>query len=389
MIAGILDRKIPQKPPYMLGAEVMLLVGIGLLLAIMIPMLSAVWATLSSFIALAAVSGLSILAWTQAHTVLPLATSLLMILSLYVMNMAYGYFVESRSKRQFTELFGQYVPPELVDKMAQDPEKYSMEGKEEQLTVLFSDVRGFTSISESLSARDLTLYINDYLTAMSLVIRGNGGTLDKYIGDAIMAFWGAPVEDASHARNGVITMLGMQKRAAELNEEFRAKGWPEFKIGIGVNSGRMRVGDMGSKLRKAYTVMGDPVNLGSRLEGLTKQYGLGMLVGEETKKAVKDVVFREVDLVRVKGKDTAVAIYEPIGMEGQVDKKVLDELKVWNQCLKQYRAQDWDQAELSLMNLQRINPECALYVSYSEEVVKHRKNPPGPGWDGVRKFEEK
>jgi adenylate cyclase len=389
MIAGILDRKIPQKPPYMLGAEVMLILGIGLLLAIMIPMLSAVWATLSSFIAFAAVSGLSILAWTQAHTVLPLATSLLMILSLYVMNMAYGYFVESRSKRQFTELFGQYVPPELVDKMAQDPEKYSMEGKEEQLTVLFSDVRGFTSISESLSARDLTLYINDYLTAMSLVIRGNGGTLDKYIGDAIMAFWGAPVEDASHARNGVITMLEMQKRAAELAEEFKAKGWPPFRIGIGVNSGRMRVGDMGSKLRKAYTVMGDPVNLGSRLEGLTKQYGVGMLVGETTKQAVKDVVFREVDLVRVKGKDEAVAIYEPIGIEGKIEKTTLDELKIWSQCLKQYRAQDWDQAELSLLNLRRMNPDCELYESYSEEIAKHRKNPPGPGWDGVRKFEEK
>jgi len=389
MIAGILDRKIPQKPPYILGAEVMLIAGIGLLLAIMIPMLSAVWATLSSFIALAAVSGLSILAWTQAHTVLPLATSLLMILSLYVMNMAYGYFVESRSKRQFTELFGQYVPPELVDKMAQDPEKYSMEGKEEQLTVLFSDVRGFTSISESLSAKDLTLYINDYLTAMSLVIRGNGGTLDKYIGDAIMAFWGAPVEDASHARNGVITMLEMQKRAAELADEFKAKGWPPFRIGIGVNSGRMRVGDMGSKLRKAYTVMGDPVNLGSRLEGLTKQYGVGMLVGEATKQAVKDVVFREVDLVRVKGKDEAVAIFEPIGIEGKIEKNVLDELKIWNQCLKQYRAQDWDQAELSLLNLQRMNPDCELYASYSAEISKHRKAPPGPGWDGVRKFEEK
>ena len=389
MIAGILDRKIPQKPPYMLGAEVMLLAGIGFLLAIMIPMLSAVWATVSSFFALAAVSGLSILAWSQAHTVLPLATSLLMILSLYVMNMAYGYFVESRSKRQFTELFGQYVPPELVDKMAQDPEKYSMEGKEEQLTVLFSDVRGFTSISESLSAKDLTLYINDYLTAMSLVIRGNGGTLDKYIGDAIMAFWGAPVEDASHARNGVITMLEMQKRATALAEEFKAKGWPPFRIGIGVNSGRMRVGDMGSKLRKAYTVMGDPVNLGSRLEGLTKQYGVGMLVGETTKKAVKDVVFREVDLVRVKGKDEAVAIYEPIGIEGKIEKTTLDELKIWNQFLKQYRAQDWDQGELSLLNLRRMNPDCELYESYSEEIVKHRKNPPGPGWDGVRKFEEK
>jgi len=389
MIAGILDRKIPQKPPYILGAEVLLLITIGVLLSILIPMLSAVWATLSSFLALSSVSGLSILAWTQAHTVLPLATSLLMILSLYTMNMAYGYFVESRSKRQFTELFGQYVPPELVDKMAQDPEKYSMEGKEEQLTVLFSDVRGFTHISESLSARDLTLYINDYLTAMSLVIRGNGGTLDKYIGDAIMAFWGAPVEDPNHARNGVVTMLAMQKRAVALNEEFRGKGWPEFRIGIGVNTGRMRVGDMGSKLRKAYTVMGDPVNLGSRLEGLTKQYAIGMLVGEETKKLVADVVFREVDLVRVKGKDTAVAIFEPLGMQNEVEKTTLDEIKLWNQCLKHYRAQEWDQAEVALLNLQRMNPECGLYGVYAEFVAEHRRNPPGPAWDGVRKFETK
>jgi len=389
MIAGILDRKIPQKPPYILGAEVLLLVGIGVLLSIMIPMLSAVWATLSSFLALSIVSGLSILVWTQAHTVLPLATSLLMILSLYVMNMAYGYFVESRSKRQFTELFGQYVPPELVDKMAQDPQKYSMEGKEETLTVLFSDVRGFTHISESLSARDLTLYINDYLTAMSLVIRGNGGTLDKYIGDAIMAFWGAPVEDANHARNGVITMIGMQKRAAELNEEFRAKGWPEFRIGIGVNSGRMRVGDMGSKLRKAYTVMGDPVNLGSRLEGLTKQYGIGMLVGDETRKLVTDVVFREVDLVRVKGKDEAVAIHEPIGMKGELSKEQQNELRLWEQFLKHYRAQDWDQAEVTLLNLQRTNAGGELYATYAARITRLRKQPPGPGWDGVTKFEEK
>ena len=389
MIAGILDRKIPQKPPYMLGAEVLLLVGIGVLLSFLIPLLSAVWATLSSTIAFAAVSGLSILVWTEAHTVLPLATSILMIGALYTMNMAYGYFVESRSKRQFAELFGQYVPPELVDKMAQDPEKYSMEGKEETLTVLFSDVRGFTSISESLSAKDLTLYINDYLTAMSLVIRGQGGTLDKYIGDAIMAFWGAPVEDAAHARNGVVTMLAMQKRAGELSEEFKAKGWPAFKIGIGVNSGRMRVGDMGSKLRKAYTVMGDPVNLGSRLEGITKQYGLSMLVGDETRKLVKEVVFREVDMVRVKGKDEAVAIYEPLGMTGEVEKKTLDELKLWNQCVKHYRAQDWDQAEVALLNLQRMNPECELYRIYGARIADYRRNPPEPGWDGVKKFEEK
>jgi len=386
LIAGMMDRQIKQKPPYMLGAEVVLLVLGGVVLAVLIPMLSALWATGATLLAAALISGLDVAIWIQANMVLPLASALLMTVAIYTMNMAYGYFVESRSKRQFTELFGQYVPPELVDKMAQDPEKYSMEGKEEVLTVLFSDVRGFTTISESLSAKDLSAYINDYLTSMSLVIRGNHGTLDKYIGDAIMAFWGAPVEDPVHARNGVLTALQMQQRAVSLNQEFRAKGWPEFHIGIGVNSGRMRVGDMGSKLRKAYTVMGDPVNLGSRLEGITKQYGVGILVGEDTRKAIKDIVFREVDRVRVKGKDEAVAVFEPLGLEGEVDKSVHDELRLWNQCLRNYRSRDWDQAEVALLNLQRMRPDCQLYQVYVERIGQYRREPPEAGWDGVTKF---
>jgi adenylate cyclase len=389
LIAGMIDREIKQKPPYMLGAEVVLLVLGGAVLAVLIPMLSALWATAATLLAAALISSLDVAIWMQANMVLPLASALLMIVALYTMNMAYGYFVESRSKRQFTELFGQYVPPELVDKMAEDPEKYTMEGKEEVLTVLFSDVRGFTTISESLSAKELSAYINDYLTSMSLVIRGNRGTLDKYIGDAIMAFWGAPVEDLAHARNGVLTALQMQQRATTLNEEFRAKGWPEFHIGIGVNSGRMRVGDMGSKLRKAYTVMGDPVNLGSRLEGITKQYGVGILVGEDTRKAVKDVVFREVDRVRVKGKDEAVAIFEPLGLEGEVEKSVHDEIRLWNQCLRHYRSQDWDQAEVTLLNLQRMRPDCQLYQVYVERIEHYRREPPEAGWDGVTKFATK
>jgi adenylate cyclase len=389
LIAGMIDREIKQKPPYMLGAEVVLLVLGGAVLSVLIPMLSALWATAATLLAAALIASLDVAIWMQANMVLPLAASLLMIAALYTMNMAYGYFVESRSKRQFTELFGQYVPPELVDKMALDPEKYSMEGKEEVLTVLFSDVRGFTTISESLSAKDLSAYINDYLTSMSLVIRGNHGTLDKYIGDAIMAFWGAPVEDPVHARNGVLTALQMQQRAVTLNQEFRAKGWPEFHIGIGVNSGRMRVGDMGSKLRKAYTVMGDPVNLGSRLEGITKQYGVGILVGEDTRKAVKDIVFREVDRVRVKGKDEAIVIFEPLGLEGEVDKSMHDEIRLWNQCLRHYRSRDWDQAEVALLNLQRMRPDCQLYQTYVERIEHYRREPPEPGWDGVTKFATK
>ena len=390
LIAGMLDRKLKQKPPYVLGAEVILLVIGGVALSMLIPMLSALWATAATAIGLLLIVAFNVGVWMQADMVLPLATSLLMTATLYTMNMAYGYFVESRSKRQFTELFGQYVPPELVDKMAEDPEKYNMEPRSAELSILFSDVRGFTSISEALKPEELREYINDYLTDMSGIIRSKyRGTLDKYIGDAIMAFWGAPVEDPQHSRNGVLAALDMQKECEVLNAKFAARGWPTIKIGVGVNSGTVRVGDMGSQVRRAYTAIGDAVNVASRLEGRTKYYGVGILVGEATRQAVKDVVFREIDRIKVKGKDEAVTIYEPLGLESEVDRKVHEELKLWQQTLRAYRARQWDQVELNLLNLQRMNPDCYLYKHYSEEVAKHRRNPPPPEWDGVTAFDEK
>ena len=390
LIAGMLDKKIKLKPPYMLGAEVVLLLVGGVALALLIPMLAPLWATLATLAGMLTITGLNVAIWTEADMVLPLAASLLMTLSLYIVNMAYGYFVEARSKRQFTELFGQYVPPELVDRMARDPQKYNMEPRAAELTILFSDVRGFTSISEALKPEELREYINAYLTDMSGIIRGrHRGTLDKYIGDAIMAFWGAPVDDAQHARNGVLAALDMQKERRVLNEKFAARGWPTLKIGVGVNSGNVRVGDMGSQVRRAYTVMGDPVNVASRLEGRTKYYGVGILVGEPTRNAVQDVVFREVDRIKVKGKDEAVTIYEPLGLEGEVERKVLDELRLWNQTLRAYRGQQWDQVEVSLLNLQRMNPACELYALYGERVTQFRRAPPPAGWDGVTSFDEK
>ena len=389
MIASMLDNNFKQKPPYMLGAEVILLLISGVALSMLAPLLSPLKATLVSLLAIVLVTGLNLIVWTKGGMILPLASSLLMIAALFALNMSWGYFVESRSKRQFTELFGQYVPPELVDKMAADPEKYSMEGKSEELTVLFADIVGFTSISESLEPRELSQFINDYLTAMSLVIRTNRGTLDKYIGDAIMAFWGAPVEDAEHARQGVISAMAMQTALDKLRAQMVARGWPAIHIGVGVNTGQMRVGDMGSKLRKAYTVMGDAVNLSSRLESLTRVYGVGILVGPNTRHVVKDVVFREVDRVKVKGKDEPVEIFEPIGIEGQVDKKVMDEVKLWHKALRAYRTQKWDEAEMDLFNAQRMSPECRLYQLYFERIKQYRADPPGPGWDGVAVFTTK
>jgi adenylate cyclase len=389
LIAGMLDGSIKQRPAYVIGAEVLLLAAFGLALAFALPLLSPLRATLGVVGALAALVAINLAAWTQADTVLPLAAGVLMIIALFALNMSYGYFVETRSKRQFTELFGQYVPPELVDEMARDPAKYSMEGKNEVLTVLFTDIRGFTSFAEGLEPKALAAFLNEFLTAMSLVIRTHRGTLDKYMGDAIMAFWGAPVADPEHARNALEAALAMQAELARLNPTFRARGWNEIRVGIGLNTGPMSVGDMGSRLRKAYTVMGDAVNLASRLEGLTKAYGVGVIVGQSTREAVPGFVFRELDRVRVKGKDAPVAIFEPIGRETTLPSERLEELKLWGQALKQYRAGNWDQAELILFNLQRLYPGAPLYSLYAERVARYRRESPGAGWDGVTAFETK
>ena len=224
---------------------------------------------------------------------------------------------------------------------------------------------------------------------MSLVIRDHRGTLDKYIGDAIMAFWGAPVDEPEHARQGVLAALGMQARLLEVNEMIRARNWPPIRIGIGVNSGMMSVGDMGSKVRRAYTVMGDAVNLGSRLEALTRVYGVGVIVGQGTRGLVTDIVFRELDKVKVKGKDEPVAIFEAVGLQETVGAALLEEINLWHAFLGQYRAQQWDQAEKSLADLARMNPEHKLYEEFSGRLSQMREMPPGPGWDGVMAFKSK
>jgi adenylate cyclase len=384
VIAGMIDGSIRQTPKYTLGADIVILALAGVALALLIPLLSALWATGAAALALVFIAGVNVVFW-QNGVVLPLAGGVLMVAALYTMNMAYGYFVESRSKRQLAGRFGEYVPPELVDRMARNPGKYGMEPKDAELTILFCDVRGFTSISESLKAAELREYINEYLTTMSTVIRGrHRGTLDKYIGDAIMAFWGAPVEDPDHARNAVLAALDMQKECAPLNARFAARGWPALKIGIGIESGTVRVGDMGSQIRRAYTAMGDAVNIASRLEGRTKSYGVDILVGEATRGLVSDVAWREIDRIRVKGKDRVVTIFEPL--TAAADR---EELRLWTQTLRAYRAGQWDQTDVNLINLQRANPQSALYKAFSAIVADRRRNPPGTGWDGVTVFSEK
>jgi adenylate cyclase len=389
LITGMLDGALKQKPAYALGADVVLLTLCGLVLTLLLPLLTPLRAMLATAIVLLFMVAVNLAFWQFAGLVLPLAAGLLLVLGLYGLNMSYGFFVVSRSMRQMTGLFGQYVPPELVEEMSRNPGSYSMEGRKAELTVLFSDVRDFTALSEGLGPEDLTHLMNAYLTAMTEIIRRNRGTVDKYIGDAIMAFWGAPVAHPAHARQAVLTAMEMQAALPAVNRSLAARGWPELRISVGINTGEMTVGDMGSSVRQAYTVMGDAVNLASRLEGITKQYGVGIIAGEATRRAVEDVVFREVDRVRVKGKETPVAIFEPLAAKGSLTEEAQQELRLWNQALRHYRAMEWDQAEVALLNLTRLAPECALYRCYADRVARLRKQPPQEDWNGVWKFESK
>ncbi len=389
MIAGILDQNLKQRPAYMLGAEVLWLLLIGVSLSFLMPHLTPAKAMLVSAFLFVTSIGLSLALWVYGNLMMPVANSLIMIALLFALDMSYGYFVESRTKRQITSLFGQYVPGELVEEMSLHPESVSMEGESREMTILFSDVRGFTSISEGLDPKELTLLMNEFLTPLSRVIYKHRGTIDKYMGDCIMAFWGAPLPDPNHVQNAILAGIEMQATLAALQPHFKERGWPEIHVGVGINTGRVSVGNMGSEVRVAYTVMGDEVNLASRLEGITKQYGVGIIVGENARKIAKDFTYRELDHVRVKGKDKPVAIYEPIGLTSEVSKAINDEIRLFHEVLRMYRKQDWDQAELQLMNLQRISPATRLYEIYIERVEYFRKNPPGPDWDGVFVFKTK
>jgi adenylate cyclase len=383
LIAGILDGKVMQRPAYVRGAEFVLLILFGVVFATILPMLSPLAATLTGFGMMLTYIAVNLVFWHYGRLVLPIASGILMMLLMFLLNMSYGYFIETRGKRQLTGLFGQYVPPELVDEMANDPERYSLEAESREMTVLFSDVRGFTTISEGLDPKQLAELMNQMLTPMTTVIHDNRGTIDKYMGDAIMAFWGAPVPDPEHARHAIEAAMQMMSKLSEINVAFKQRGWPEIRIGVGINTGVMNVGNMGSEFRMAYTVLGDAVNLGSRLEGLTKGYGVYVIVSESTKDAVPDYAYRELDIVRVKGKDKPVGIYEPLGPASSVDKRMQDELKLYRQALKYYRAQQWDMSELQFLNLAKASHSPQLYRMYSERTAYFRAHPPGKDWDGV------
>ena len=388
LIAGMLDNTIKQSPPYALAIEVVMLFLIGLILSFVLPRLDPVIGSIAVIVTLALIIGSNLYIWSQ-NIVWPLASPVLLAIFIYGINMTYGFFVERRAKKQISGLFGQYIPPELVDEMTEDPSSVSMEGESRELTVLFSDVRGFTTISEGLDPQALSQLMNAYLTPMTRAIHKQRGTIDKYMGDAIMAFWGAPLHDKNHVDNALAAAMEMIYLLEKLGPEFRARGWPELRIGVGLNTGPMNVGNMGSEFRRAYTVMGDAVNLGSRLESLTKNYGVDILVGETTMQAASNMLFRQLDRVRVKGKDEPVTIYEPMGRLNRVSQELKDEVAQFHEVIAHYLAREWQQALTVLAVLEAKHPGTKLHEMYRKRIEFFMVNPPEPEWDGVFTYETK
>ena len=389
LLAGILDGHFKQQPAYTVGVNFSLLLVLGLLLSFGLPLLGPTWVALVTLGMLVAVGALNLFAWQYGDLVLPIAPALLMVFSLFVFNVAYGFFVESRSKRLIARRFGEYVPPELVSEMSKDPKRFTLEGESRQMTILFSDIRGFTTIAESLDPRELSQLMSDFLTPMTRVIHAHRGTIDKYMGDAIMAFWGAPLRDDDHSRHAVQAGLQMVEELRRLQPHFEERGWPTVRIGVGINTGMMSVGNMGSEFRMAYTVLGDAVNLGSRLEGLTRQYHVDIIVSETTRNSLPEHVFRQLDVVRVKGKLQPVAIFEPLGPAEAHEPQVLEDVALFHSALDSYRAREWDTADAMLAQLAARSPDYYPYRMYRERIAYFKHDPPPEGWDGVFVFKSK
>ncbi|MBI5333846.1 MAG: CHASE2 domain-containing protein [Burkholderiales bacterium] len=319
LLAGLLDGHLPTRPDWARGFELASLVIGCVMLALLVPRVPV--------LAGVVVTGATLLLWTALNAwlyrsqdwVLPLALPLLAAGATALLAMADTYLAEGRSRRALAQLFGAYVPPELVASMAHDPERYTRAGlsaENRELTILFCDLHDFTRTAEHLAPEQLREVVNLFFSRMSAIIAQHGGTLDKFIGDAVMAFWGAPVETDDHAARAVRAALDMRRSLASLNAELRQRGLPQVHCGIGLNTGLVCVGELGSDARRSYSVIGDPVNLASRIEDLTRTLAVDVLVGEGTWRAASaataDLPWRMVGLLPVKGRSQPIPVYTPL-----------------------------------------------------------------------------
>ena len=391
LLSGMLDGRIAVRPDYAAGYEVALLLALGLVLILGLPLLPVAASLGLGLALLAGILALDFSLYLGAGLAMPLATALVLTLTALAVNMALGYFVESRAKRELAQQFATYVPPELVRQMLRNPERYGMQARAEELTVMFCDLRGFTSLSETMEPLALQALLNDVLSRLTHVIRAHQGTIDKYMGDCVMAFWGAPVAQPDHARLAVDAAVAMTATMRQFNAERAAYGAPPVSVGIGLNTGVMSVGNMGSDLRRAYTVIGDAVNLAARLESLSRVYEVDIVASQATvdHAAAGQHLWQELDRVRVKGKHQATTIHTVRAAPGQASAALQAELALWQAALPLWRAGSFEEFRTKVNKLQQANANFFLYRLYAARVASQLQTPPGPGWDGTTDFDAK
>ncbi len=376
------DVFFPYRPDWAGGALFLLLAVLGLLMSMVFPLMGAASMAVTGTVLLVLSIWSNFQLWAVYKLEFPIILLLLLIFLITAANLIYGFLSESQTRKVIKGMFDQYVPPAHIDSMLDNPDNYSFDGESKDLSVLFCDIRNFTTISEALSATELKKLMNDFFTPITKIIFENNGTIDKYVGDMVMAFWGAPLEDLNHRENAITAALLMLDKVEELRPVFKERDYPEVSIGIGINSGMMNVGDMGSVYRRSYTVLGDAVNLSSRLEGLTKFYGIKLLVGEAAIKGLDGFLIRHIDRVKVKGKVKAVDCYEPICSMKSADEQLTERVAEYHKALECYFAKDWDGAEILLKGLQQNEPEALLYKVYLERIVILREEVLPEEWDG-------
>jgi len=402
LLSGLLDGHLAADPNWSGAYEIVLLLAVTAFLVALLPRLRPSGAAQATLLLSAVLVAQNFWCFHAYGLVLPLATPLFLAALIYFGSTVWGYAFEGSRRRSLAHLFGSYVPPELVEEMAHDPVRYDMRAENRVLTVMFCDMRNFTRASEQLAPEEVRGLVNLFFSSMTLIIREHRGTLDKYIGDAIMAFWGAPLADPLHATHAVLAAQAMAQRLFTLNAELRERGLPEIGVGIGLNSGLVCVGDMGSSMRRSYTVMGDAVNLASRIEALTRHYGVDVLVGEATRASALatppidgdgvPLAWVEVDRVRVRGKQQCVTLFTPASAAATATPSFEGEMRSWQLVLRTYRLQHWEsaQAQLEVLLSQfASSPFAGVYRQLMPRIDHYRSSPPGTDWDGAHTYDTK
>lgn len=383
IIAGIIGQHINSVYDWSTVKSLLIIGIIGFIATLIWPFLGPIWLAVIYVTVVVALLLISFYSYFYHHIYIAIANLWSMITLQFILNFSYSYILERRQKNKIRMLFGQYVPESYVEELTESNVDMQMQGETRDMTVFFADIRGFTTISESLESNEVKRLLNDFFTPVTDIIFQHHGTIDKYVGDMIMAFWGAPLVDLEHREHAIEATLNIKANLGKINQSLTKANLPNVAIGMGLASGPMNVGDMGSAFRRSYTVIGDTVNLSSRLQDLTRFYQVDILVSEETQMDQKSFIWCLIDKVTVKGRSTPLNIYEPLGFQKDMTQALEIELSAYTQALTAYYSKDWKDAEQKFSVLRSQQPERYLYQLYLERVTIFMNQPPQDNWDGT------